>query len=243
MLKVIKMRIFLLVLSLLVTACSSSLPSIKPYKMPIQQGNLVTSKMMSQLKPGMTKTQVRFVMGTPLISDSFHKDQWDYFYQMENDGVIIEKRRVILMFEKDLLAKVKGDVIPAPQNKNEERQEIAPQKNNDANQKPIQKEKGMLDRLKFWEDDEEKPAPKIVPTKKEAPLEDSKSVAPKKQIIEPAKELEPEIKKPMTEVAPVEIKKEPEAVKPEASKTGNSKPLPAETDPNYFDLMLEKIGF
>ena len=237
------MRIFLLVLSLLVTACSSSLPSIKPYKMPIQQGNLVTSKMMSQLKPGMTKTQVRFVMGTPLISDSFHKDQWDYFYQMENDGVIIEKRRVILMFEKDLLAKVKGDVIPAPQNKNEERQEIAPQKNNDANQKPIQKEKGMLDRLKFWEDDEEKPAPKIVPTKKEAPLEDSKSVAPKKQITEPAKELEPEIKKPMTEVAPVEIKKEPEAVKPEASKTGNPKPLPAEADPNYFDLMLEKIGF
>ncbi len=198
---------------------------------------------MSPLKPGITKTQVRFVMGTPLISDSFHKDQWDYFYQMENDGVIIEKRRVILMFEKDLLAKVKGDVIPAPQNKNEERQEIAPQKNNDANQKPIQKEKGMLDRLKFWEDDEEKPAPKIVPTKKEAPLEDSKSVAPKKQITEPAKELEPEIKKPMTEVAPVEIKKEPEAVKPEASKTGNPKPLPAETDPNYFDLMLEKIGF
>jgi hypothetical protein len=68
-------------------------------------------------------------------------------------------------------------------------------------------------------------------------------VAPKKQITEPAKELEPEIKKPMTEVAPVEIKKEPEVVKPEASKTGNSKPLPAETDPNYFDLMLEKIGF
>ena len=237
------MRIFLLVLSLLVTACSSSLPSIKPYKMPIQQGNLVTSKMMAQLKPGMTKTQVRFVMGTPLISDSFHKDQWDYFYQMENDGVIIEKRRVILMFEKDLLAKVKGDVIPAPQNKNEERQEIAPQKNNDANQKPIQKEKGMLDRLKFWEDDEEKPAPKIVPTKKEAPLEDSKSVAPKKQITEPAKELEPEIKKPMTEVAPVEIKKEPEALKPEAPKVDSGKPLPAETDPSYFDLMLEKIGF
>ena len=237
------MRIFLFVLSLLVTACSSTLPSIKSYKMPIQQGNLVTSKMMAQLKPGMTKTQVRFVMGTPLISDSFHKDQWDYFYQMENDGVIIEKRRVILIFEKDLLAKVKGDVIPAPQNKNEERPEIAPQKNNDANQKPIQKEKGILDRLKFWEDDEEKPAPKIAPTKKEVPLEERKSVTPKKETIVPAKELESEIKKPVTEVAPVEIKKEPEAVKPEASKTGNSKPLPAETDPNYFDLMLEKIGF
>jgi outer membrane protein assembly factor BamE len=226
MFKVIKMRIFLLVLSLLVTACSSSLPSIKPYKMPIQQGNLVTSKMMMQLKPGMTKTQVRFVMGTPLISDSFHKDQWDYFYQMEKDGAIIEKRRVTLMFEKDLLAKVKGDVIPATQNKNEERQEIAPQINNEVNQKPVQKEKGMLDRLKFWEDEEEKPAPKIAPPKKEVPVE-----------------AEPEIKKPATEAAPVEIKKEPEVAKPEAQKADNSKPLPAETDPNYFDLMLEKIGF
>ena len=243
MFKVIKMRIFLLVLSLLVTACSSSLPSIKPYKMPIQQGNLVTSKMMMQLKPGMTKTQVRFVMGTPLISDSFHKDQWDYFYQMEKDGAIIEKRRVTLMFEKDLLAKVKGDVIPASQNTNQERQEIVHQKNNEANQKPVQKEKGMLDRLKFWEDDEEKPAPKIAPSKKEVPVEERKLVTPKKEIAEPIKAVEPEIKKPVTEAAPVEIKKEPEAVKPEAPKAENAKPLPAETDPNYFDLMLEKIGF
>ena len=243
MFKVIKMRIFLLVLSLLVTACSSSLPSIKPYKMPIQQGNLVTSKMMMQLKPGMTKTQVRFVMGTPLISDSFHKDQWDYFYQMEKDGAIIEKRRVTLMFEKDLLVKVKGDVIPAAQNKNEERQEVAPQRNNEANQKPVQKEKGMLDRLKFWENDEEKPAPKIVPPKKEVPLEETKLVTPKKEISEPVKAEEPEIKKPATEAPPVDIKKEPAMAKPEAQKTDNSKPLPAETDRNYFDLMLEKIGF
>ena len=243
MFKVIKMRIFLLVLSLLLVACSSSLPSIKPYKMPIQQGNLVTSKMMMQLKPGMTKTQVRFVMGTPLISDSFHKDQWDYFYQMEKDGAIIEKRRVTLIFEKDLLNKVKGDVIPASQNAKEERQEIVPQKNNDTNQKPVQKEKSMLDRLKFWEDDEEKSTPKIVPPKKEVPVEERKIVTPQKDIPEPSKAAEPEVKKPVTEAAPVEIKKEPEVSKPDAPKTNNDKPLPPETDPNYFDLMLEKIGF
>ena len=243
MFKVIKMRTFLLVLSLLLTACSSSLPSIKPYKMPIQQGNLVTSKMMMQLKPGMTKTQVRFVMGTPLISDSFHKDQWDYFYQMEKDGAIIEKRRVTLIFEKDLLNKVKGDVIPASQNAKEERQEIVPQKNNDTNQKPVQKEKSMLDRLKFWEDDEEKPTPKIVPPKKEVLVEERKLVTPKKEVSEPIKAVEPEIKKPVTEAAPAEIKKEPEVSKPDAPKTNNDKPLPPETDPNYFDLMLEKIGF
>jgi outer membrane protein assembly factor BamE len=238
MFKVIKMRIFLLVLSLLVTACSSSLPSIKPYKMPIQQGNLVTSKMMMQLKPGMTKTQVRFVMGTPLINDSFHKDQWDYFYQMEKDGAIIEKRRVILMFEKDLLAKVKGDVIPANANtnKNEDRQEIVPIKSSEPNPNPAQKEKSMLDRLKFWEDDD-KPIEKAMPPKKDLPAEDRKIVTPKKDIPEP------DIIKPVTEVAPADIKKEPAVLKPEAAKAENTKPLPAETDRNYFDLMLEKIGF
>jgi outer membrane protein assembly factor BamE len=238
MFKVIKMRIFLFVLSLLVTACSSSLPSIKPYKMPIQQGNLVTSKMMMQLKPGMTKTQVRFVMGTPLINDSFHKDQWDYFYQMEKDGAIIEKRRVILMFEKDLLAKVKGDVIPANANtnKNEDRQEIVPIKSSEPNPNPAQKEKSMLDRLKFWEDDD-KPIEKAMPPKKDLPAEDRKIVTPKKDIPEP------DIIKPVTEVSPADIKKEPAVLKPEAAKAENTKPLPAETDRNYFDLMLEKIGF
>ncbi len=240
MFKVIKMRIFLLVLSLLLTACSSSLPSIKPYKMPIQQGNLVTSKMMMQLKPGMTKTQVRFVMGTPLITDSFHKDQWDYFYQMEKDGSIIEKRRVILMFEKDLLAKVKGDVVPASasgDNANEGRREALPVKNNESNQPPAQKEKSMLDRLKFWEDDE-KPLEKVVPTKKEVPLEERK-------LADPVKAAEPEMKKPQAEAVPskVEMKKEPEVKPPEPAKVENTKPLPAETDPSYFDLMLEKIGF
>jgi len=240
MFKVIKMRIFLLVLSLLLTACSSSLPSIKPYKMPIQQGNLVTSKMMMQLKPGMTKTQVRFVMGTPLIIDSFHKDQWDYFYQMEKDGVIIEKRRVILMFEKDLLAKVKGDVIPASvsgDNVNEVRREVVPAKNNESNQPPAQKEKSMLDRLKFWEDND-KPLEKVIPTKKEAPVEERK-------LLEPVKPAEPEMKKPQAELAPlkVEMKKEPEVKTPEPAKVENTKPLPVETDPSYFDLMLEKIGF
>jgi len=242
MFKVIKMRIFLLVLSLLVTACSSSLPSIKPYKMPIQQGNVVTSKMMMQLKPGMTKTQVRFVMGTPLISDSFHKDQWDYFYQMEKDGAIIEKRRVILMFEKDLLAQVKGDVVPAIASRNEDRQEIAPIKNNEAKQNPAQKEKSMLDRLKFWEDDE-KPIEKAMPPKKEVPDEDKKIVTPKKDVPEPVKAIEPEVKKPVTEVTPTDIKKEPVDIKPETPKVQDTKSLPAETAPNYFDLMLEKIGF
>jgi len=68
-------------------------------------------------------------------------------------------------------------------------------------------------------------------------------VTPKKDIPEPVKVPESDIIKPVMEVAPADIKKEPAVVKPEAAKAENTKPLPAETEPNYFDLMLEKIGF
>lgn len=101
----------LIVCSVLLTGCGSSVPVVKPYKMDIQQGNVVTSKMLLQLRPGMTKSQVRFIMGTPLIVDSFHNNRWDYFYQMRQAGKVVEQRRVILEFEKDLLARVRGDVV------------------------------------------------------------------------------------------------------------------------------------
>jgi len=100
----------------------------------------------------------------------------------------------------------------------------------------------MLDRLKFWEDDE-KPIEKAMPPKKEVPEEDKKIVTPKKDVPEPVKAIEPEVKKPVTEVTPTDIKKEPVDIKPEAPKVQDTKSLPAETTPNYFDLMLEKIGF
>ncbi len=80
--------------------------------MEITQGNIVTSKMLSQLKPGMSKSQVKFIVGTPLIQDMFHKDRWDYFLQQIVDGKIIEQRRVIIDFKDDKLINVGGDVIP-----------------------------------------------------------------------------------------------------------------------------------
>ena len=106
------MRYFLIILFALLTACGSTIPTIKPFKMDIQQGNVVTSKMLLQLRPGMTKSQVKFIMGSPLIIDSFHKDRWDYFYQLRQAGKIVEQRRVILDFDKELLTKVRGDVVP-----------------------------------------------------------------------------------------------------------------------------------
>lgn len=122
--------------------------------MDIQQGNVVTSKMMLQLRPGMTKSQVRFIMGTPLIQDSFHSDRWDYFYQMRQGGKIIEQRRVILEFEKEALVRVRGDVIPAGSGQ-QDLATPATTPESISRQAPGKEDKGLLDRLKFWKSDEE----------------------------------------------------------------------------------------
>lgn len=85
---------------------------ITPYKMDIPQGNVVTQEMVSKLKPGMTKAQVRFIMGTPLIIDTFHANRWDYVYRNQVSGKPLEERKLTLYFEQDVLARVEGDVVP-----------------------------------------------------------------------------------------------------------------------------------
>ena len=150
MLKII-LPLFILC-SVLLVGCGSSAPALKPFKMDIQQGNVVTSKMLLQLKPGMTKSQVRFIMGTPLIVDSFHKDRWDYFYQMRQAGKIVEQRRVILDFEKELLTKVRGDVVP--QGTAGAAAEDSAAVSAPITVEPKPKEVSMLDKLKFWKKDE-----------------------------------------------------------------------------------------
>ncbi len=148
------MRYIFILLALLCVSCGTALPTIKPYKLDIQQGNVVTSKMLLQLRPGMTKSQVRFIMGTPLIQDSFHSNRWDYVYQMRQGGKLIEQRRVILDFENELLKSVRGDVIPSGDEQSKAKEAQAPTGTRVVT--PIKKpeEKGLLDKLKFWEKDE-----------------------------------------------------------------------------------------
>lgn len=90
------------------------LPGISTHRIDIQQGNVVTQEMVSKLKPGMTRQQVRFVMGTPPIVDAFHKDRWDYVYYLSKAGKVVEYRRLVLLFEGDLLKRVEGDVVAGP---------------------------------------------------------------------------------------------------------------------------------
>ncbi|MDP3818171.1 MAG: outer membrane protein assembly factor BamE [Methylotenera sp.] len=158
------MRIFsvfrysVILLAVLCASCGTALPTIKPYKLDVQQGNVVTSAMLLQLRPGMTKSQVRFIMGTPLIQDSFHGNRWDYVYQMREKGKITEQRRVILDFEDELLKTVRGDVIPKAGEQSSEKANTGTRVVEAA--VPTQK-KSMLDKLKFWKSDEVEVAGKV----------------------------------------------------------------------------------
>lgn len=88
--------------------------NLKPYRMEIQQGNFVSQEMVSQLKAGMSKEQVRFVLGTPLITDSFHADRWDYIFRRQRvNSEELEQRQIAVIFEDGKLKRVEGDVKPA----------------------------------------------------------------------------------------------------------------------------------
>jgi outer membrane protein assembly factor BamE len=104
----------LLCLALVLGGCSRVpvLPGLTPFKMDIQQGNYVTQDMVAKLKPGMSKAQVRFALGTPLVVDPFHAERWDYIYVLQKRGKVLEHRRLIVLFEDDKLLRLEGDVTP-----------------------------------------------------------------------------------------------------------------------------------
>jgi len=111
------MRIKRMVLLALVLL-SPVLISCSIYKMDIRQGNYVSFDMRQKLKIGMTKAQVRFVMGTPLIMDPFHANRWDYEYRLQHDRKLIEQQGLTLYFEGDNLARIvdgvpSADKVPA----------------------------------------------------------------------------------------------------------------------------------
>jgi outer membrane protein assembly factor BamE len=101
----------------LLAGCKTSdlpaVPGVTPYRMVIQQGNFISQEMVAQLKPGMTKEQVRFVLGTPLVTDIFHADRWDYVFYREMPGGKREQRNLSVIFEKERLARVIGDLMPS----------------------------------------------------------------------------------------------------------------------------------
>lgn len=101
-------------LLLLALSACGYVPKVTPYRMEIQQGNLVDQEMVSKLAPGMTKEQVRFILGTPLVVDPFRVDRWDYvFIRQPENSQQVEKRRVVVYFEDNRLKRIEGDVVAA----------------------------------------------------------------------------------------------------------------------------------
>jgi outer membrane protein assembly factor BamE len=88
------------------------LPGIAPYRIEIQQGNYVSQDMVAKLKRGMSPEQVRFVLGTPLLTDVFHPNRWDYVFYRERPNKTREERRISVFFENNRLVRVTGDVVP-----------------------------------------------------------------------------------------------------------------------------------
>jgi outer membrane protein assembly factor BamE len=97
-----------LVASLLLGGCS--LPRL--YRATIQQGNVITQDMVNQLEPGMTRNQVAFIMGEPILRNSFSSDRWDYLYRVEVPGYYEEEKRLTLFFDDGTLFYFTGDYLP-----------------------------------------------------------------------------------------------------------------------------------
>ncbi|MCC6710280.1 MAG: outer membrane protein assembly factor BamE [Gammaproteobacteria bacterium] len=83
------------------------------HKIDVQQGNVITQEMVAQLRKGMDKKKVQFVMGSPIIKDTFNDKRWDYVYTFQHRGGTVEKRRITLVFADDKLDRVEGNVKAA----------------------------------------------------------------------------------------------------------------------------------
>lgn len=97
----------LLILPLLLSGCM-----LTAHKIEMQQGNYVDQEMVGKLRPEMTRSQVRFVLGTPLVADVFHPDRWDYIYLTGEAGDVQRQRRITVVFDGDMLKRIEGDVNP-----------------------------------------------------------------------------------------------------------------------------------
>jgi outer membrane protein assembly factor BamE len=97
--------------SLCLGSCSISEWSLV-HKIDIQQGNVITQDTINQLKPGMSRRQVQFVAGSPMLSDVFHQDRWDYVYMMKPGRGKRTTEHVSLFFENDALVRISGTLHP-----------------------------------------------------------------------------------------------------------------------------------
>jgi outer membrane protein assembly factor BamE len=98
-------------------ACASTDRSrsgiLEPYRIDVPQGNYVDQTMLDQVKPGMTRDQVRFALGTPLLVDPFRPERWDYVFRFQHPNGLADLRRATVYFADNRVARVEADALPA----------------------------------------------------------------------------------------------------------------------------------
>jgi len=105
-----------LIAGMQLTACTTILENFPGvYKIPIQQGNIVHQKMVDQIRPNMTERQVLYILGSPMVVDSFHQKRWDYLYSNQPSGEDREQKKISLFFnENGEVVNIQGDFKPSP---------------------------------------------------------------------------------------------------------------------------------
>ena len=85
---------------------------VTPYKIDIVQGNFVSREQAEAVKPGMSRVQVRDILGTPLLTSVFHADRWDYVFTFKRQGLAPQARKVTVFFKGDALERIEAEVLP-----------------------------------------------------------------------------------------------------------------------------------
>ena len=86
---------------------------ITPYRADVIQGNFVSSEQVAQLQPGMTRDQVKALLGTPLLASLFHADRWDYVFTLKRQGIEPQAFKYTVFFKGDQLERFEGDAMPS----------------------------------------------------------------------------------------------------------------------------------
>jgi outer membrane protein assembly factor BamE len=118
--RVIVMALVTLVVAAVSAGCAtreqstdSFLGFITPYRVEIVQGNAVTREQVTRVKPGMTRAQVRDILGSPMLTDQFHADRWDYMFTIRRQGTEPQRRSVVARFDGDVLLRLEApDDLP-----------------------------------------------------------------------------------------------------------------------------------
>ncbi len=108
-------KILIMITICWLTACSGlHFPGV--YKVPVEQGNIITQEMIDQLKPGMSTSQVEYIMGSPLLKDSFNGSRWDYLYSVKRGDSPRQQHRLSIFFDQEgMLSHFTGDFRPSSQ--------------------------------------------------------------------------------------------------------------------------------